>query len=228
MLKLRLGQSLPADVCGYDEVVFAIGHAAGADVAHALADRAAEIRARADAVGDPAPRLRLALPVFTLERDVPALRATVKHLVRAGVTAWEAADLAGLRLLAQLGLGDLTADWTLYALNRPALAHFAAQGVARCVASPENTTENLAALAAASGADGAPVVEFLERQNTPLFISLTRPAIDDPAHLAGARGDAFTAFVVDGLWITTRPAPRRFERPAAATCTRVDLSWDAP
>ncbi len=228
VLKLRLGQSLPADVCGYDEVVFAIGHAAGADVAHALADRAAEIRARADAVGDPAPRLRLALPVFTLERDVPALRATVKHLVRAGVTAWEAADLAGLRLLAQLGLGDLTADWTLYALNRPALAHFAAQGVARCVASPENTAENLAALAAASGADGAPVVEFLERQNTPLFISLTRPAIDDPAHLAGARGDAFTAFVVDGLWITTRPAPRRFERPAAATCTRVDLSWDAP
>lgn len=225
VLKLRLDQPLPDDVCSYDELVVAIGHAAGRDVERTLTHRAETLRARAEATGDPAPHIRLALPVFTPERAFNALRSTVKHMVKAGITSWEAADLAGLRLLAQQGLADLTADWSLYAFNRPALAQFAELGLVRCVASPENAAENLHLLATETSS-APPHAEFLIRQNTPLFLSLTRPATPDPAHLTGLRGDTFTSFPLDGLWVTTRTEARRFRVPGNAATTRVDLSWD--
>ena len=146
-------------------------------------------------------------------------------MVKAGITSWEAADLAGLRLLTQQGLTDLTADWSLYAFNRPAIAQFAELGLVRCVASPENAAENLHLLAAETSS-APPHAEFLIRQNTPLFLSLTRPATPDPAHLTGLRGDTFTSFPLDGLWVTTRTEARRFRVPGNAATTRVDLSWD--
>ena len=225
VLKLRLDQPLPDDACSYDELVVAIGHAAGRDVERALAQMAETLRARAEAAGDPAPRIRLALPVFTPERAFNALRATVRHMVRAGVASWEAADLAGLRLLVQQGLADLTADWPLYAFNRPALAQFSERGLVRCVASPENAAENLQLLADET-LSAPPHVEFLIRQNTPLFLSLTRPATPAPALLTGLRGDTFTSFPLDGLWVTARTDARRFRVPGNAATTRIDLSWD--
>lgn len=226
VLKIRLDQPLPEDACDFDELVVAIGHASGRDIEAALARLAADLRARAEASGDPAPAFRLALPVFTFERGSNALRTAVKHMVKAGISAWEAADLAGLRLLGQLGLADIVADWSLYALNRQALAQLAELGVVRCVTSPENTPENLQALADRAQ-DAVPSIEFLQRQTTPLFISLTRPATEDPSLLTGARGDTFTSYPVDGLWITSRTETRRFRLPGNAACTRVDLSWDA-
>ena len=146
-------------------------------------------------------------------------------MVRAGVASWEAADLAGLRLLVQQGLADLTADWPLYAFNRPALAQFSERGLVRCVASPENAAENLQLLADET-LSAPPHVEFLIRQNTPLFLSLTRPATPAPALLTGLRGDTFTSFPLDGLWVTARTDARRFRVPGSAATTRVDLSWD--
>ncbi|MGN0847012.1 MAG: DUF3656 domain-containing protein [Kiritimatiellia bacterium] len=224
VLKIRLDQPLPDDVCAYDELVVAIGHASGKDVESTLMERTAALRARAEESHDPAPVIRLALPVFTFERDTNALRSTVKHMVRAGVAAWEAADLAGLRMLTQLGLVDITADWSLYSLNRQSIAQLAELGVTRCVASPENTPENLQWLADARG----PLpIEFLVQQNTPLFISLTRPAAEEPSLLTGLRGDTFTSFMLDGLWVTSRTETRRFRIPGNAASTRVDLSWDA-
>lgn len=225
VLKIRLDQPLPDDVCSYDELVIAIGHASGRDVERALTQMAEALRTRAEATGDPAPHIRLALPVFTPERTFNALRSTVKHMVKAGISSWEAADLAGLRLLTQQGLVDLTADWSLYAFNRPALAQFAERGLVRCVASPENSAENLQLLAGET-LSAPPHVEFLLRQNTPLFLSLTRPATPDPALLTGLRGDTFTSFPLDGLWVTTRTDVRRFRVPGNAATTRVDLSWD--
>ncbi len=206
-LKQRLDQPLPADPARYDEIVLALGHLAG---------RAAET-ALAPFAGLP---VRLALPVFTHERDLPALRTTVKHLLRAGYARWEASDLATLHLLRQAGVSDVTSDWTLYAFNRAALAELADLGVTRAVASPENAQENLACLA-----QGPLPVEFLEQQSTPLFISLTPPASNDASHLTGLQGDTFTVFPLDGLWITTRTAPRRFTPPAGAP-RRLDISWD--
>ena len=223
VLRQRLDQPLPADAARFTEIVLSIGHLSGRAVEAALAPFA----------GLP---VRLALPVFTHERDVPALRTTVKHLLRAGYARWEASDLATLHLLRQVGVSDISSDWTLYAFNRAALAELADLGVVRAVASPENSPDNLAFLA-----DSSLPVEFLEQQSTPLFISITPPAtggsqLAATANTGGSRscatvpltsstGTPFTTFPLDGLWITTRAAPRRFTPPADAP-RRLDLSWD--
>ena len=211
-LKLRLDQPLPADASRYDEIVLSIGHLSGCATESALAPFA----------GLP---VRLALPVFTHERDFQTLRTTVKHLLRAGYARWEASDLATLHLLRQAGASDVTSDWTLYAFNRAALAELADLGVVRAVASPENSPDNLSFLAQ------SPLpVEFLEQQSTPLFISLTPPAAGGSrscatVSLTSPQGAPFTTFPLDGLWITTRAVPRRFTPPADAP-HRLDLSWD--
>ena len=222
-LKMRLDQPLPDDACEYDELVLAIGRRSGKEVETALLRLASDLRALAEQAGDPVPSFRLALPVFTFERDYNALRSAVKHMVKAGISAWETSDLAGLRLLRQLGLADITADWTLYALNRAALAQLDELGVTRCVTSPENGFENLQVLA---NRKGSPAIEFLVRQSTPLFISLTRPATEDPSLLTGLKGDTYMSYETDGLWITSRTEPRRFRIPGNTASTRTDLSWD--
>lgn len=158
------------------------------------------------------PSLRLATPVYTNEPSFNKLRSLVKRLVREGYEKWECSDLATLKMLKQIGVTDITADWTLYAFNARALAELSAAGVTRFVASPENSRENLQYLAE-SGYD----VEFLEQQSTPLFISLTRPA--------QVLDDQLVVYSRDGLWITTRPAPRTFNLPEGVS-TRLDLSWD--
>ena len=115
----------------------------------------------------------------------------------------------------EAGAADVTADWTLFAFNRQALSLVAELGVRRVVASPENTRENLRALAASGFA-----VEFLSRQSTPLFISLTKPETEGGV-------DGLKVFRRGGLWVTTREDPRRFAPPDGAP-TRVDVSWDPP
>jgi len=211
VLKIRLEAPVPEDAADFDEIVCALGRLSGAE---------AESRLAALGAAAPGVPLRLALPVFTLERDFNTLRNAVKHLLRAGWMRWEAADLATLRLVRTLGARDVTADWSLYAFNRPAVACLHELGVARFTCSPENDAANLAALA-----DVTPAPEFLESQSTPLMLSLTRPATEDPARLTGIKGDEYAVFPRDGLWVVTRPAPRRFDPPAGGT-VRIDRSWD--
>ena len=203
VLKIRAEQLGKVDVAEYDEVVVAwspsLDEAAlGKDV-------------------------RIALPVFTPEPQFGKLRAAVKRLVRAGFAKWEASDLATLRLLRQTGVDDITADWSLYAFNSAAAAELAEAGVRRFVCSPENRPANLDALAGVS----APQPEFLDRQSTPLFISLTPPNCADPSRLTGPKGDEFSSYLSGGLWITVRTTPRDFGVPAGACFVRTDLSWDA-
>ena len=202
-VKLRPGQRLPSGEWG--EIVVAVSEKtlAGADVPFV-----------AETGNVP---LRLALPVYTPDADFNRLRVAVKRAVRAGFLRWECSDLATLRMLRGLGLDDITADWTLYAFNTRALAGLAESGVRRFVASPENSRANLARLAASGYA-----VEFLAQQSTPLFVSLTKPALEgaEPMHVAG-----LSVFRKDGLWVTVRDAPRTFEVPDGAP-VRTDLSWD--
>ena len=202
VLKIRAEQLGKVDLAGYDEVVVAwspsLDEAAlGKDV-------------------------RIALPVFTPEPQFGKLRAAVKRLVRAGFAKWEASDLATLRLLRQTGVDDITADWSLYAFNSAAAAELAEAGVRRFVCSPENRPANLDALAGVS----APQPEFLDRQSTPLFISLTPPNCADPSRLTGPKGDEFSSYLLGGLWITVGATPRDFGVPAGACFVRTDLSWD--
>lgn len=195
-VKVRLGQPIPAGA--WDETIVAIGHEG-------------DVPGFGNAV-------RLALPVFTREGDCNRLRVRIKALLRAGYRKWEAADLAGLRMLKTLGVADITADWTLYAFNRLSAAALAEMGVARCVLSPENDL--------ATDVSAFPVqTERLMQQSTPLFISVTRPMAADPSRLVDAAGEAFVSFPLEGLWVTTRPVPRTFAVPDDVSA-RLDLSWD--
>lgn len=214
-VKLRLGQRLPAGT--WDEAILTIDPA--------LAGTPEAIAPYLESFGEtPA---RLALPVFTSEPEFGKLRVAAKRLIRGGFAAWEAADLAGLRMLRALGVEDVTADWTLYAFNSSALAALSALGVKRFVASPENGRENLVYLAE-SGYD----VEFLVQQSTPLFISLHRPAVESadasaPIRLRDANGEWISSELRNGLWATVKTRPRAFDAPGKSVSTRVDLSWDA-
>ena len=196
VVKVRLGQAIPPG--DWDEVVAAIGH--GGEIP------------------DLDVSVRLALPVFTREEDFNRLRGRVKSLLRAGFLKWEAADLAGLRMLKAAGVADITADWSLYALNSQAVSALAELGVSRCVMSPESDVSG--------EASAFPIpVEHLVRQSTPLFISVTKPAVDDPSCLTDEAGGEFTAFELDGLWVTVRAEPRTFAAPGGSAA-RTDISWD--
>ena len=211
-VKIRAGQAVPTD--DWNEVIVAIN-----------ADTAVETLSTFNLQ----PSIcRLATPVYTSELTFNKLRSAVKRFLRAGYDKWEASDLATLRMLKQVGVTDITADWTLYAFNARALALVASLGVKRFVASPENGRENLQYLAE-SGYD----VEFLSQQSTPLFISLTRPEGEWKIENGkwrmescdGMNGTDLSVFVRDGLWVTTKSVPRTFDLPSAVS-TRLDLSWD--
>ena len=202
VLKIRADQLGKVDTSGYDEVV--VGWSESLDASALSTD------------------MRIALPVFTPEPQFGKLRSSVKRLVRAGFAKWEASDLATLRLLRQTGVRDVTADWSLYAFNSAAAAELFEAGIGRFVCSPENRAANLDALAGIT----APQPEFLERQSTPLFISLTPPNCADPSKLTGPKGDEFASYENGGLWITVKAEPRSFRAPAGARYVRTDLSWD--
>jgi putative protease len=210
-IKLRLSQTLPDDEKYFDEIIFAIGRAS----AHEASEKIASFSIKN------LEKIRLSLPVFTQEKDFANMRRTVKQLAKSGFKKWEASDLATLRLLKNCGIEDVTADWTLYAFNSKAAEQLQSLGVKRAVASPENNHENLKTLAGLEL-----TFEFLDEQSTPLFISLTRPMAKDPTELTGLKGDKFTSFEMDNLWITTRPEPRTFTVPANAKAVRSDISWN--
>ena len=221
-VKIRAGQKVPAGE--WDEIVIAINPEAIREDSPDSRDSRSET-------------IRLALPVYTAEPDFNKLRVAVKGFLRKGFAKWEASDLATLRMLRELGVADITADWTLYAFNSRALAALSELGVKRFVASPENTRENLQYLAE-SGYD----VEFLTQQSTPLFVSLAEPAgggqilssgelctgrrpLREAKSLECCAASPLSVFRRDGLWVTTKRVPRTFETPEGVS-TRLDLSWD--
>lgn len=197
-VKVRLGQDIPKG--DFDEIIVSIGH--DGDIADLDTD------------------VRLALPVFTKESAFNRLRGRIKTFLRQGYRRWEAADVAGLRVLRTLGVEDITADWTLYAFNSQAAAMLSELGARRCVVSPE-CEPNAADMIRYAGIE----VEHLSKQSTPLFISVTRPMAADVSHLAGIDGREFTTFETDGLWVTVRTSMREFQVPPGRSA-RIDLSWN--
>ena len=223
-----------------DDVVLLLGR---------LSPQAARQRLR-DWLGfAPRERLRLALPAIArgqethrhLSRNVPVcpgeaqtLRATVEALLAEGWGRWEFADLAGARLLREAGAPpDRTADWSCYGLNRLAREQWAELGARRAVASPEDTAENLAALAASGG----PELEVVVWQHTPLFLSETAPvtagaaAPEDGIVFEDRRGGRIITRRLDGRWVTVAREPFCLAahldalRRAGVRWFRADFSW---
>ena len=203
-LKIRLDQFAAADISRFDETTIVLPHGVKpADVSAIERHRGA---------------VRLAFPPWTWERDLPALRTAVKRLVHGGWTRWEAGDMALLGILSSCGVCDIVADWTLPAFNAAAISELAALGVKAVVASPEMDGPCRAALAAAS-----PAVILPRRMAVPLFISLTKPAIEGPC-FTDARGRDFECNAIDGLWVSVRKSDTVWDVPAG-TPARTDVSW---
>ncbi len=210
-----------------DEVILHLGHLPPAD---------ARLRLDAWLKHMPRTRLRLALPLLTRQHEAELLRATVSNLLADGWHQWECADLGGwqvLRETAQEPL-DLTADWSFYALNSAARELLAELGITRAVASPEDTGENIAALATG----GRPEIEALAWQQTPLFISETPPLVNSasppPWTHINRRGTRLITHRVDNRWVTIAETPFGLagQLPAlqrqGVRWFRADFLWSLP
>jgi putative protease len=125
-------------------------------------------------------RLRLALPALTRQFEEKGLRQKIHHLRAAGWTKWEAANLSAWSYLGldpargteratsgeELGV-DLSADWSVYVLNRLAAEALTRMGVTRFTLSPEDGLGNLRSLLAEFGTRAVVVVY----QDTPQFLA---------------------------------------------------------
>lgn len=115
--------------------------------------------------------VRLALPVITRAWDRAELLAQVRHFFDAGQRRWEAANLSGLGFIPRTAELDLSADWPLYTLNSAAIAELREQGFSRFSVSPEDTADNIAALAARHPF----ALVWPVHRDPPLFISESCP-----------------------------------------------------
>ncbi|MEI8243394.1 MAG: U32 family peptidase [bacterium] len=199
-VKLDLAGAAPAGLATADEIILHLGHLPPAEARAQLAAWLPHV---------PRARLRLALPLITRQHEEAVLQATVAALLEDGWGRWECADLGGWQVLhdaARTPL-DLTADWSFYGLNHAARELQAGLGISRAVASPEDTEENIAALAAR----GAPAIEVLAWQQTPLFLSETPPALggepEAPWPLVNRRGNRLFTHRLDNRWVTIAEAP---------------------
>jgi putative protease len=198
--KVHISQE-PSEALGdADELVVQIGHADDATVCRGLASWLTVI---------PRDRIRLAVPLLVRDSEAAPLSVRLCALAAEGWRRWECADLAGLDRLRRCAVqaGDITADWSFYALNRAAGTFLREQGITRRVTSPEETEANLAACAEAGA------IEALVFQITPLFISHTPPCAGPggppagPVAWADRRGQTWHAGPLDGRWITTGARP---------------------
>mgnify|MGYP001046628310 CR=1 FL=1 len=115
--------------------------------------------------------VRLALPMITRSWDREELLAQIRRFLDAGHRRWEAANLSAIDFLPRAGDLDLSADWPLYTLNSAAFAELRERGVSRFTASPEDTAENIAALAARHPFS----LVWTIHRDPPLFISESCP-----------------------------------------------------
>jgi putative protease len=179
------------------------------------------------------PRVRIALPVILRGPEAAALRDRVAAVLAQGQRRWEVASLAGWQILREAAAAQhiaaadlqLTADWSVYTMNRRATAALCALGFQRGVSSPEEDRANLLArLAAAPGC-----TEVLLLQFTPLFLSETAPALAGH-HLKGRRGERYVDLEQDHLHVLIAERPYSIAgqlaelRAAGGRHFRVDLS----
>ena len=132
--------------------------------------------------------VRLALPVITRAWDREELAAQIRRFCDAGHRRWEAANLSALEFIPRAGDLDLSADWPLYTLNSAALAELRERGLSRFTVSPEDTAENIAALAA-----GQPfALVWPVHRDPPLFISESCPRAAQAGRCPGPENCNFT------------------------------------
>ena len=226
-VKVDLGGPVHAALASADEIVLHLGHLPSAEARERLDAWLAHV---------PRARLRLALPLITRQQEEESLRATVLALLSDGWRQWECAGLGGWQVLRDATREplDLTADWSFYGLNHAARDGLAELGISRAVASPEDTEENIASLTVC----GAPDVEVLVWQQTPLFLSETPPVAGEKAEppwtLVNRRGSRLITHRLDNRWVTVAEKPLCLAghlpalRRNGVRWFRTDFLWSPP
>ena len=154
----------PADWEGVEEVLIDIAR----DHPALLAER---LEALSGTLGRD--RVRLALPALARKWEEKGLRQKLDRLRAAGWRKWEAANVSAWTALgldpssADAGGLDLSADWSLYAVNRAAARQLFDMGVTRFTLSPEDGLANVRSLLAEFG----PRAVLVVHQDTPLFLA---------------------------------------------------------
>ncbi|MGF1579439.1 MAG: U32 family peptidase [Gemmataceae bacterium] len=120
-------------------------------------------------------RIRFCLPPLTRRWEDKPIRKKIELLRNAGWQKWEAANLSAWRYLGLPVAGtkrdsqefDISADWSLYVINRLAALQLLEMGVSRFTLSPEDGLKNMRSLLS-EFADTATVVVY---QDTPQFLA---------------------------------------------------------
>ncbi|MDA3925866.1 MAG: U32 family peptidase [Kiritimatiellae bacterium] len=176
----------------------------------------------------------LATPLITRMEDHDELEKCVIHLIAQNLTTWEVADLSGYHILKAQGITPVSADWTLYCMNRMSSATLKAMGFNSHVISPELIDISSLFPRTVDCCDR----EYLVFQHTPLYISTTAPAINDIPEigfieLQGRGGRELITQQRDKEWVTTAKEPLDREDKIeealqqGITRFRVDWSWSA-
>jgi len=153
---------------------------------------------------------RLALPLIVRDDEWPVLVTEIKRHIASGFTKWECTDLAGAKLLRDLGIRDLTGDWSCYALNRQAVLFWQEYGVSSTVLSAEFNSV-------------PPSLTELVFQHVPLFISQTSPCVPLNIPYEDKRGRMLITHKIRNLYVTVDEHPLR--RCSLNPSIRVDRSW---
>ena len=226
-VKLDLSAPALAALADADEIILHLGHLPIATIRAQLAAWEALV---------PRTRLRLALPLLTRQQEEDAQHETIAALLAEGWQRWECADLGGWKMLqdAKHAPLDLTADWSCYGLNHVAREQLAELGFQRSVASPEDTQENLLALAACA----QPAIEVLAWQQPPLFLSETPPQASTgeqpPWTWVNRRGQRIVTHNLDNRWVTVAETPFCLAahlpvlQRHGVTWFRADFLWSPP
>lgn len=115
--------------------------------------------------------LRLAIPTVLRSWEEPDLRKWLRAFSKTGENRYEVGNLGALEILKSEGIeGELTSDFTLYALNSEASKHWAESGMNRVALSVEDDLENIEShLTRFPWSEARP--EVILYKDTPLFIA---------------------------------------------------------
>ncbi len=118
-------------------------------------------------------RIRFSLPPLTRRWEDKPIRKKIEFLRNVGWNKWEAANLSGWSYLEipvsrpEAQSIDVSADWSVYVINRLAALQLLEMGVSRFTLSPEDGLKNMRSLLA-EFADKATVIVY---QDTPQFLA---------------------------------------------------------
>jgi putative protease len=115
--------------------------------------------------------IRLAVPTVVRAWDEPVLKVWFKAALDAGVHAFEVGNPGAIGLLKEWGmpLTDLSADFTIYGMNREAIKHWQGEGIKEIALSIEDDAEDIGSLLEHWPAGIKP--QAILYKDTPLFVA---------------------------------------------------------